>query len=854
MEIMLERRLSSRDPQGLSSQEAAGCLLKFGYNEIGGRKRKSIFSFLFDVVKEPMIFLLLVSGVIYLFLGEPKEAIFLLIGIFFVVGITLYQERKTERTLEALRDFSSPRALVIRDGEQKRIAGREVVPGDLVIISQGDRVPADARVLRQSGLMVDESLLTGESLPVSKTLWQGELGLDPPGGDGFPFVFSGTLVVGGHALIEVFATGNRTEIGKVGRELEKIRIEKSPLQRGISKVVSYLAFFGLATCAGVAILFGLFYGDWLRGFLQGLVLAMSLLPEEFPVIMTVFLAIGAWRISRAHVLTRRIPAIEALGSITRLCVDKTGTLTMNKMSIRTVYYKGKRFLIDPNLALPRDLEFIGELGGLVSVEHPTDPMEKAFSELAKKIPERRRVFNGWSLQKEYSFGEEVMARAQMWQSTKGEERVIAALGAPEAIFKLCKLKSGVVIGLENEILNLAKDGFRIVALALSRLPKGKIAPKTMQGVLFDFEALVGFEDPVRPMVREAILECKEAGIKVGMVTGDYAGTAQHVASAIDFPDGQVLSGEEVGRMTDEELKKRVTGATIFARVVPTQKLRIVQALKAGGAVVAMTGDGVNDAPALKAAHVGIAMGERGTDVAREASSLVLLDDNFNSIIRAIRLGRRIFDNLRKAMSYVFSVHIPIAGLAILPIIVRQPVIFFPIHIALIELIIDPTASIVFEAEPGEKDLMRRPPRKVGEFILNRRTIILSAIEGLVAFIATGFLYFFALSSGFPEEVVRTIVFVSFVFVNIALIFSNLSKRAMLRDGGVFKNMPLLWLLAVVVLFLFLMIYTPWGRQVFHFASLNFSVLALCFGVGAMAGLVLEGIKFLFGRIEEARVR
>jgi Ca2+-transporting ATPase len=572
---------------------------------------------------------------------------------------------------------------------------------------------------------------------------------------------------------------------------------------------------------------------------------MSLLPEEFPVVLTVFFAIGAWRISRAHVLTRHIPAIETLGSITKLCVDKTGTLTLNKMTVKMVYVDDKQFKITPDSPPPKQVEQIGELGRLVCLKQPIDPIERALTELERYIPEDKRVFRDWKLIYEYPFTDTMLARAQIWQSPDQKKLIAAAAGAPEAIFKLSAIKGKKLEKLEQETKAMAEGGLRVIALASVLMPKEEALPQEAWLLPIQFKALVGFEDPVRPGVPESIKECSEAGIKVSMITGDYLGTAEHVAKSINLPERDtVLSGQEIENADNKSLSERILGAAIFARVAPSQKLQIVQALKAGGEIVAMTGDGVNDAPALKAAHVGIAMGERGTDVAREAASLVLLNDDFSSIVRAIRLGRRIFDNLRKAMSYVFSIHIPIAGLALIPVIIKQPIIFFPIHIALIELIVDPASSIVFEAEPAEEDVMKRPPRKAGEFILNRQTITFSTIRGFIALIAVAAVYFRSLILGYPEEVVRTITFVAFVFVNISLIIVNLSKKIKFSRSGILKNIPLFWLFGIAVALLAFLIYTPWGQRVFHFASLSAPNVALCLGVGLATTFILEFTKIV----------
>jgi P-type Ca2+ transporter type 2C len=832
---------------GLTDAEAAKRLKAAGYNELPQQKKKGLFETVFELVREPMIFLLVAAGVIYLFIGERSEALFLLFGICLVVGITLFQEQKTERTLEALRDLSSPRALVIRDGAQKRIPGREVAPGDILVLFEGDRVPADAKVLEASYITVDESLLTGESAPVRKTTWHGGEKPASPGGENLPFVYSGTLITSGHGVAEVVATGAASEMGKIGTSIAGLKTEKSSLEQGIKKVVYIVAVLGLGTCAVIVVLYGLIRGDWVQGVLQGIALAMSLLPEEFPVVLTIFLAIGAWRISQVRVLTRRIPAIEALGSITQLCADKTGTMTMNRMTARRIVTPTESYDIEAGTHLPDRFTAISELGRLATLKHPVDPIEHALIAMERAVPKEKRSFRDWQLIHEYPFTESVMARIQVWESPDQRNWLVAAVGAPETIFKLSRLSPAELEKAKKWIETLAHDGLRVVALASALIGRGGSLPHDADDLPLKFAAIIGLEDPVRPGVAESIRECHEAGIKVNMITGDYPGTAEHVARLVGLPDGHTaLTGPEIENIRDEELAARIAQAAVFARIAPSQKLRIVQTLKSSNEIVAMTGDGVNDAPALKAANVGIAMGERGTDVAREAASLVLLDDNFSSIVRAIRMGRRIFDNLRKAMSYVLSIHIPIAGLALIPVILKEPTIFLPIHIALIELIVDPASSIVFEMEGDEKNIMNRPPRRPGEFILDRRTIIKSLFQGAIALAASLAAYFIALNAALPEENVRTIAFVAFILTNLALIVTNLSRKNIISDiGTIAKNTSLLTLLAAAAILLGLIIYTATGREVFHFAGLSAENLAICFGTGFGALVLLEILKKAF---------
>jgi P-type Ca2+ transporter type 2C len=660
--------LDEHNIQGLTEQEARERLAQHGFNELPSTKKRSFLHMVVDVAKEPMFMLLIACGLLYLLLGDKEEALMLMGFVFIVIGIELYQEQKTERALEALRDLSSPRALVIRDGEQQRIAGREVVPDDIVLLSEGDRVPADALVLAATSLSVDESLLTGESVPVRKQAWRKAAGLQPeaarPGGDDLPFVYSGALVVKGQAITQVTTTGVHTEIGKIGKALQVLQPEETNLQVQTRRIVKTFALVGLGLCVMVVVVFGLTRGNWLEGLLAGITLAMATLPEEFPVVLTIFLALGAWRISQRKVLTRRVPAVEMLGAATALCVDKTGTLTLNRMTVTKIAVGEQVYdLQDKQLALHERLHEVVEYSLLASPTDPFDPMEKAMKELGgRTLASTEHLHQDWELVHEYPLAPELLAMSRVWRSPDAQQYVIAAKGAPEAIADLCHLDAAQQSALERQIDRMANHGLRVIGVAKASFRPAEGLPPGQHAIPFEFVGLLGLADPVRPGVPEAVQECHAAGIRVIMITGDYPATARSIAEKIGLrPLDQMITGTELDAMDDATLQRRIATTCIFARAVPEQKLRIVSALKANGEVVAMTGDGVNDAPALKAAHIGIAMGGRGTDVARESAALVLLDDNFASIVAAVRMGRRIFDNLKKAMTFIFSVHLPIAG-------------------------------------------------------------------------------------------------------------------------------------------------------------------------------------------------
>lgn len=823
-----------REVEGLAQTEADTRLHAEGYNELPGGRRRTTLTIALEVVREPMFLLLVAAGSIYFLLGDVGEASVLLSFVLVVMGITIYQEKRTERVLEALRDLTSPRALVIRDRQQLRIPGREVVRGDILLLTEGDRVPADAAMLSSSKLQIDESLLTGESVPVNKSQWDGKEPIARPGGDNLPFVYSGTLIVQGQAIAETIATGARSEIGRIGKALESLETEATPLQRQTRRLVRTLAIVGLTLCVLLIAVYGLTRHDWIGGILAGITLAMATLPEEFPVVLTVFLALGAWRISRRRVLTRRVPAIETLGSATVLCVDKTGTLTQNRMAVHTISAQGEFFRVpddsDPR-PLPEKFHELLEFGILASEIDPFDPMEKAMRALGRRyLASTEHLHDDWQLAHEYALTREMPAMSHVWKATRGEEYVVAAKGAPESIADLCHLEPAAATALFEEVERLSAQGLRVLGVADTRF-RGEAWPPLQHDFEFRLLGLVALADPLRPTVPAALKECKAAGIRVVMITGDYPGTALAIAREAGLDAGEVITGAELDLLSEAELSQRLRKANIFARVVPDQKLKLVKALKANGEVVAMTGDGVNDAPALKAAHIGIAMGGRGTDVAREAASLVLLDDDFASIVEAVRLGRRIYDNLRKAMAYILAVHVPIAGLSLLPVLFGWPLIFFPVHIAFLELIIDPACSIVFEAEREEPDTMGRPPRRPDEPLFGGWNLGLSLLQGAGVLLLAMAVFGISLYRGLGEGEARALTFATLVVGNIALIFANRSWERTILASLRMPNSSLWIITGAAALCLALVLYVPLLQNLFHFAPLDGRDLLIAVVVG-----------------------
>jgi len=841
-----------RSIRGLSSTEAEQRLHQEGLNELPTGKRRSSQTILLEVVREPMFVLLVACGTIYLFMGESADAAMLLGFVLVIIGITVVQERRTERALEALRDLSSPRALVVRDGRQTRIAGREVARGDVLILTEGDRVPADAVLRHGLNLSADESLLTGESIPVSKTASIDAAEMAPPGGDNLPCLFSGTMVTRGQGVAEVLATGMNSELGRIGKALQKVEVEATLLQKETGRMVRRLAIVGLSLCGVVVVVYGLTRGNtwaiWQEGFLAGLTLAMATLPEEFPVVLTIFLALGAWRMSQHRVLTRRVPAVETLGAATVLCTDKTGTLTLNRMSVSKLCADGALFdAHDTSVReLPEEFHELLEFGILASKRDPFDPMEKALTELGDNYLARtEHLHHDWRLIQEYPLSPELLALSHAWQDPSRKEFVIAAKGAPEAVGDLCHLDAARMADLVGQVAQMADEGLRVLGVAKGRFRESDL-PNGQHDFDFEFVGLVGMADPVRPAVPDAIRQCDTAGIRVIIITGDYPGTARNIGRQIGLKHlDQCITGPELNQMNDEELTRRIRTTNLFARVVPEQKLRLVQALKSNGEIVAMTGDGVNDAPALKAAHIGIAMGGRGTDVARESAGLVLLDDDFSSIVQAVRMGRRIFDNIQKAVSYIFAVHVPIAGLSLIPVFFHDwRLILLPVHIVFLELIIDPACSMIFEAEAAEPNIMRRPPRKPDAPLFSSRSITLSVLQGLGVLVMLLVVYGAARWRGLTENETRALTFTTLVIANLGLILTNRSWSRTIVTMLHEPNTALWIVLCGAIGFLTLVLNLPFLQDMFHFERLGLLDLLTCAAAGTVSILWFEGFKMV----------
>ena len=820
---------------GLDHTEAALRLARDGHNELPGHGPRGLLPIIREVLSEPMFLLLIAAASIYLVLGDLQEALVLCASLVVVVVITVLQERRTEQALAKLRDLSSPRALVMRGGVEHRIPGRDVVAGDILLLREGDRVPADGVVRSATAMSIDESILTGESLPVEKS-WL-------PVGDGNQTsrVYSGTLVVRGFGVAEVIATGARSELGRIGQALKDLTPEVTSMYREVRRMVRWVATAGILLCMLVALLYAATRHDWLGGVLAGITLAMGVLPEEFPVVLTVFLAMGAWRISRVNVLTRRMPAVETIGAVTVLAVDKTGTLTENRMRLALIQSMDRTFdLRVPGATLDAAAEAV--LGtALAASEHDAfDPMEHAIHDgAALHAPSPTHDLAGMTLVREYDLTPELLAVTHVWRRPGAAELEIHVKGAPETVIDMCAIQQDRREQLLAQVAGHATQGMRVLGVARGEHP-GDDLPESPRNFKLRLLGFVCLSDPLRADVPAVLAECTQAGIRVVMITGDHPGTALAIAAQAGFDTSSgALTGAELTALDDVQLRERVRQVNVYARAKPEHKLRLVQAFKANGEVIAMTGDGVNDAPALKAAHVGVAMGERGTDVAREAASLVLVKDDFNSLVMAVRLGRRVYDNIGHAMAYIMSVHIPLAGLGLIPVLLDWPLLFFPMHVLFLEFVVDPACALVFEADPENPGIMRQPPRRPDAPLFSAPVIRRSILLGIVPLLAGTIVYGIALRTVAVDEA-RALAFVAILAGNLALIFVSRSRSATLM--GIFRrpNRIFWWITCLAMLALSIAIYVPAVARVFHFERAPVVTVLAVFAMTVLA-VLLSGL-------------
>jgi len=810
----------------LSERAAAARLTRFGPNELEQPAQRSWLLIAFAALREPMFALLIVAALLYLALGDIHEGLLLTAGAFLSIGLVVAQETRNENALAALRSLAAPSARVLRAEGERRIPAREIVPGDIVLIGEGERAPADGALLRGDVLSVDESALTGESAPVWKApATMVDPLLDPEPGEEAPFLFAGTLVTLGQGALLATRTGRATRLGRIGRSLEAIEPEETPLQKSTGRVVAIFGALGIGFCILVALAYGLAFGDWIAAGLTGITLAISLTPEEFPMVLAVFLALGSYRLARRNVLARRSAVIETLGATDVLCVDKTGTLTQNRMKA-AFFLRGSDMWRPGETAMPDEIAPLLEAAVRASAADPSDPMDRALHGLFD-----RPIAEGAVVLRRFPVRPQTLAFVQTWRETDGSVASYAK-GAPEAIAGLCRSGAEELRLAGAEVATIAAHGLRVLAVAIHEGPLPR-EDDPGSGV-FAFEGLVGFLDPLREDVPEAVALAARAGIRVVMITGDYPATALAIArqAGIDARGG-ALSGAEIAALDEAALDEAVETKRVFARIRPEQKLALVEAYKRNGHIVGMTGDGVNDGPALRAAHVGVAMGQRGTDVAREAASIVLLDDRFASIVAGVRSGRRIFANLRKALIFVTAIHVPIAGLALTPILFLLPPVFFPVHVVALELVIDPICALVFEGEPAERHMMEEPPRSPAEPLFGLRQIGAGFLEGAVLLGALLGVYFVALHAEMGEGETRALVFVGLVIGNLAMAFASAAG-----PGTAFfdKRRVAFWsIAAVTTLVLAVIVYVPAAAKLFRFAPPSPQALGWTMATALAAG-------------------
>lgn len=826
--------------KGLTSTRAKELQEQFGKNELTAEKKESFFHKILEVLSEPMFLLLIIAAVVYFILGEPRDGAIMLVFVLGIISIDVIQEWKTDKTLKALKDLSAPHITVIRDGEETIINSADLVPGDLMLIAEGVKIPADGEVVKCSDLCVDESSLTGEAEGVWKITTQNSDYSDNTDYWRKDYCYAGTLVTQGSATMLVDKIGALTEYGKIGMNVASAPQSPTPLQKQTGKLVKLCAVIAavlFALVGGITYLNipdHIFKDRIIESILSGITLAMAMIPEEFPVILTVFLSMGAWRLAKKQSLVRKLPSVETLGAVSVLCVDKTGTITMNQMTVRDIW------------STINDTNKLCEVMGMGCETEAYDPMEKAMLAHCEGINISKELLFGGELVTEYPFTNETKMMGHVWK--RQDNIIVAAKGSPERLLTLCSLSLDERKLAEEKIVEMSQKGLRVIAVAEMKVDALESVPATLTDCSLKLCGMVGLADPPRESVKEDIKNCTKAGVRVVMITGDNGITASSIAKQIGMPNSdKIITGDELNQMSDEELREKIRDVSIFSRVVPEHKMRIVKAFKDNGEVVAMTGDGVNDAPALKYADIGIAMGKRGSEVSREAADIILLDDNFSTIVDTIKDGRRIYDNIRKAVGYVFTIHIPIAFASLLaPLLGVKPtwLMLLPLHVVLLELIIDPTCSIVLERQPAEKDIMERAPRNPNEKLLTAKMLAKSILQGLVIFVASFGTYYTILQNNTENATVaRTMGLAIIMLSNVLLVQVNSSNSDFaFRSFALLIKDKVMWAVSFgTILGLLVMIYSPLN-DFLKLSPLTINQLLLVIGISVIAVMWYEFVK------------
>ncbi|MEO6290246.1 MAG: cation-translocating P-type ATPase [Ginsengibacter sp.] len=816
---------------GLSDAEVESSRQIHGSNITLAAEKRVFVYVLKEIVLQPMFILLLVTCFIYFFAGQYTDGFIMLVAIFIVAGISLYQEYRSENAINALKKLSAPKSNVVRNGIQVKILTEDLVVGDLAVIEEGDIISADGNIVSSHDLSINESILTGEAMPVGKSA------------DSNDEAYKGTQVTSGNATLKVTEIGSETKFGKIGLSLKEITIIKTPLQIQINSFVRIMVWIG-----GIAFLFVVSYHyiqtrNIVQSFLQGLTLAMSILPEEIPVAFTTFMALGAFRLLRNHVIVKQPQYVETLGSATVICVDKTGTITENRMKIEYVYdaiNKVSLHVTDTN-DLPAELI---EYAMWSSEIDPFDPMEKAIHNLYKEISTEDKRKN-YEQVHEYPIGGKPPMMTHIFRNNLGET-IIAAKGAPEALIRQSDLTAEEIKIIQQQLQWYSTEGFRVLGVGKGGWNE-KDWPASQEEFRMKFLGLVAFQDPPKPGITETIKTFENAGISVKMLTGDYPETAIAIAKQVQLGNtDKWLTGKDAVELSTEELRARVKETDIFARMFPEAKLKVINALIENGEVVAMTGDGVNDAPALKAAHIGIAMGTRGSEVAKSAASIIIADDDLGHMADAVALGRKIYDNLKKAIQYIVSIHIPIILIVTIPLILGWQFneIFTPVHVIFLELIMGPTCSIIFENEPMEPGSMLRLPRNASSNFLSAKQLRISVVQGLAITLGCLGIGYYFMQQQKDENFVRTAVFVTLLFCNIFLTLVNRSFHYTIFQTMRYKNFLIPLIIGITIIFIFCFIYLPFFRNLFSLTYVSPGNLLLCMLVALVSTGWMEILKIL----------
>ncbi|SDE45845.1 Ca2+-transporting ATPase [Pricia antarctica] len=818
--------------KGLTSEEVLQARATHGKNLLEGKKVHGLLDALKSLAQEPMVILLLVASAIYFISGSVGDGIFMGAAIVLVSAISLYQDGKSRNALEKLKDFTQPKCKVIRNGELDEINSEEVVLGDSLMVEEGSIISADGRIVHSNDFSVNESLLTGESLSVYKDTEKED-----------NKIYKGTTVASGLAIATVTAIGNETQLGKIGKSLEDIQEEKTPLERQINNFVKKMIIAG-------AIVFMIVWGinfynsrDVLDSLLKALTLAMSILPEEIPVAFTTFMALGSYRLLKMGVVVKQLKTVETLGSATVICSDKTGTITENKMSLAKVFALSAQKITDTKNSLGEmEMELI-RLAMWASEPIPFDPMEVALHDAYQKTNSKDERPD-YKMVHEYPLDGKPPMMTHLFENAAGN-RIIAAKGAPEALMAVSNLSESDKQQINKAIDELAKDGYRVLGVGETRF-QGTDYPKKQQDFKFDFKGIVAFYDPPKKNINSVFDAFHDAGIKVKIVTGDNAETTSAIAQEIGFRGYEKsVSGDELMKLTETELQERVQTTNVFPRMFPEAKLKIINALKSNHEIVAMIGDGVNDAPALKASHIGIAMGKKGTEIAKEAASIILLQDDLSKMVDAVAMGRRIYTNLKKAIQYIISIHIPIILTVFIPLVLGWafPNIFTPVHVIFLELIMGPTCSIIYENEPMEKDTMIQKPRPISTTFFNWRELTTSVIQGLMITVGTLSTYQYAVYQGYDEAVTRTMVFVALISANIVLTLVNRSFRYSIWTTLKYKNNMVPLIILVTVVLTALLLFVPPLTRFFGFQKLGAHQILVPIGIGFLSVIWYELVKW-----------